>query len=591
MSVGMSVGIILVHGFSGSPGDLEPLRQQLLAIFGDGAVEVPCLPGHDATTSLAFDENSFIIKIREAINRYKRDDKSVVIVGHSTGGTLALAALANYSTVPDLLILASVPNKVDAAYLKRWQNHRSGKTEIPFISVARMVSLINNVGARGLSGNFPTIILHGEKDELVPNEEAFGWVNGTCRGHPRVVLIPKARHDLFQGFNSALAIDLVVRSVNDHMHGESEKDRVILRALADVEPEASRYLAFSPSSGRHVARCPSGHKTSNEPITLTHVMDTEPVFANVEITTRCNLHCVYCARSSMKQQGTDMDKNTFASILGLLPHAYRVTFVGLGEPLLHPGIVEFIAKAVSQGRRTTLVTNAMLLEPCLSRELIQAGLESIAFSIDAPDQGLASEVRPGSDIERIRKNIQGFVEQSKRSRPISTAVFAAVSKKTMPYLGELLDLIAGLNVHVLMLSDLNFLENVEQSLWRNADNKVANIVRSAVSRAFKHNLPVLSVRGLEEFGLWKRYGKFLLLPPDQLYRRSVKHTWCYSPWQTVPIGVQGAVTLCDCQPGIHVGNILSQPLMDIWNGKTMSEYRERMLSSDPPPACRACPRF
>jgi MoaA/NifB/PqqE/SkfB family radical SAM enzyme/esterase/lipase len=587
----MSVGIVLVHGFSGTPGDLEPLAQQLMTIYRDGAVAVPCLSGHESDSSLLFDETAFITPITDAIYRYKRDGRTLVVLGHSTGGILALMALAECSIEPDLLVLASVPKRIDMAYLERWRQHRMGKTEIPFASVAKMVSLINNVGAQNIAGKFPLMILHGKDDDLVPHEEAFGWSRTARKGPVRTVIVHNARHDLFRGINSLLAIELVARSIDDHVHGESEEDGGVLRALADLEPESSRFLNLSPASGRHIARCPSGSKATNRPILFQRVRDTEPVFANVEITTRCNLQCVYCARGSEKQQGTDMDKNTFTSILGMLPHAYRMTLVGLGEPLLHPGVVDFVAAASSHGRRTALVTNAMLLEPRLSQELIKAGLESIAFSIDAPNQGMASEVRPGTDVERIIKNIRSFVDLAKRSRPISTAIFTAVSKKTAPYLGELLELIVSLNVHVWMLTDLNFLENVETSLWKNADAHVANAVRSAVLTAFKKNLPVLSVRGLEEFGLWRRYDKFLLLPPDQLYQRSVKHTWCCSPWQTLPIGVRGTVTLCDCQPKTSVGNILNQPLTEIWNGQTMMEYRERMLGPDPPPACRVCPRF
>ena len=59
--------------------------------------------------------------------------------------------------------------------------------------------------------------------------------------------------------------------------------------------------------------------------------------------------------------------------------------VGLGETLLHPQVVEFVGLASSQGRRTALVTNGMLLDRALSQELLNAGLDSITFSIDGAD--------------------------------------------------------------------------------------------------------------------------------------------------------------------------------------------------------------
>jgi hypothetical protein len=51
------------------------------------------------------------------------------------------------------------------------------------------------------------------------------------------------------------------------------------------------------------------------------------------------------------------------------------------------------------------------------------------------------------------------------------------------------------------------------------------------------------------------------------------------------------VTLCDCQPDQGVGNLFSEPLGDIWNGRIMGEFRRTMLGDDPPEACRVCPRF
>jgi len=170
-------------------------------------------------------------------------------------------------------------------------------------------------------------------------------------------------------------------------------------------------------------------------------------------------------------------------------------------------------------------------------------------------------------------------------------VFSAVSTQTVSSLKKLMDVIADLGVHVMMLSDLNFRENQSQTLWKNIDNAIAKEVRTSVAGAFKKNLPVLSVRGLEEFGLWKRYQKYLLLPPDQLYQRSVKHAWCYSPWQTIPVNVRGDVTLCDCQPEIKAGNLLTQPLSEIWNGDIFKQHRCKMLSNDPPESCLLCPRF
>lgn len=286
-----------------------------------------------------------------------------------------------------------------------------------------------------------------------------------------------------------------------------------------------------------------------------------------------------------------MPLQAFRRILDLLPHAYRITLVGLGEPLLHPEVVDFVAEAKSLGRRVALVTNALMLTPECAERLLGAGLDSIAFSLDAPTSELANQVRAGTDLHKAITHIKGFNALAKATRPIARAVFAAVSMTTLPFLEALVRLVAELGVDVLMLSDLNFQRNLPQTLWKNQSDSVAATVRQAIRTAFALRLPILSVRGLETFALARHYQKHLLVPPSQLYTRSRTHTHCCSPWQTLPVSVDGTLTVCDCQPERIVGNLLRQPLSELWKTGAMQKQRWRMISGLPVEACEICPRY
>ena len=587
----MPVGIILVHGYSGSPDNITPLTVALSKTYGGDSVRSICLPGHGTDGVPVFDKQAFVSSVAESIQTFQKENRRIILFGHSTGGVIALSALSEFSLFPELLILASVPKKVDMASLERWSKHRAGEKEIPFSSVANMVSLIKDVGSCRLEGAFPVLILQGEKDDLVPVQDASEWEHGYFAGPVRGVMIPEAGHDIFRGQNSALAVDAAVRAIADAVAIPSKDDRDVLSRIYAVEPEARKFIERNPLSVHHIAQSPSGRSAADLKPALAPEITTEPIIANIEITTRCNLRCTYCARTIRGGTTEDMPMERFKTLLGLLPHAYRITLVGLGETLLHPSVADFVREASSQGRRVALVTNGMALSDDLSRKLLDAGLESIAFSLDAATQEIASSVRPGTDLEKVIGNIKRFVKISRSTREISTAVFSAVSTQTVSTLGKLMDVISDLGVHVMMLSDLNFRENVGQTLWKNIDAKISSQVRASVAQAFKKSLPVLSVRGLEEFGLWKRYQKYLLLPPDQLYLRSTKHAWCYSPWQTIPVNARGDVTLCDCQPEIKAGNLLTQPLPEIWNGEVFKNHRCKMLSDNPPEPCLLCPRF
>lgn len=588
----MAVGIVLVHGYSGSPEELRPLANGLLADYGAQAVRVVCLPGHDAGRTPPFDRQVFVDAIDRAVVDLCTQGRQIILVGHSTGGTLLLAFLRQSAVQPQLLILAGVPKRIDAAYKERWDVHSPKTTAISFSSVARMVSLINTTGARGIEGSFPVLVLHGDNDTLVPYQEALAWQESRRGGPMRSVILPGAGHDLFDGSRRDMAVDIVRRAIADCVWRGQDHEREALNRLADVEKEIGDFLAYSPLSAGHLARCASGQKVVGRTPPLSDRMDHEPVFANVEVTTRCNLACKYCARTLWPREGgEEMSLQTFQRVLESLPHAYRVTLVGLGEPLLHPQIAELVALASSRKRRVALVTNAMCLDEAMAHKLLEARLASIAFSLDGADQDIAAQVRPGTDFARVVRNIKAFVDIESRGPRISKAVFAAVSLETVRHLRQLIDVVADLGVDVLMLTDLNYRQNANRTLWNHVDDELARTVRRAVAYAIARRLPVLSVRGLEGFGLAKLYEDFVLIPASQIHTRSPRRTYCFSPWQTMPVDVAGNVTLCDCQPDQMAGNLFREPFTDIWNGGIMREHRRMMLSENLPEACRVCPRF
>jgi len=584
----MKTGIILVHGFTGASLDLRPLAEKLIPIYGNDSVKNIVLPGHNGEYVPEFDENEFVDCISNEISPFRKQNKKIVILGHSTGCNLVLSYMHRDGYSPDLLILAEAPCRVDSSAYDRWINHRKGKKPVPFTSIAKMVSMINRTGKRNyFKEDMYSLIITGEDDKLVLTSDAREWRAKFHKVKTRLVTAPGTDHDIFNSPNSAYVIDIILRAIADISDDYNED----VSALVSVEPEAGDFVVSNPLSRKHLAQSPGGKTITGSHIVLNSLPVNEPVFANIEITTRCNFRCKYCARANLDKGRMDMDIETFKRILDLLPHAYRVTLVGLGEPLLHARIIEFIEIASSLKRRVGLVTNTSLLESSISRELISAGLDSIAFSLDTINQDVASRVRKGTDIDRVIDNIRQFIKIANAARPMAKAVFTALSVETLPYFNDLVETVSSFGVDIMMLTDLNFKQNVKDTIWNYADTAKALQIRNSIKKAFIKNLPVLSVHALEEFGLRTRYRDFLLLLPDQLFHRSEKRKYCFSPWQTVPVDVEGNITMCDCQPYKIAGNIFTKPFTEIWNGSIMVDHRERMLSKLPPSVCRICPRF
>ncbi len=589
------IGIVLVHGYLGAPADLAPLAESLAKAYGNAAITRLCLPGHGDTATPPFAEDAMLAVLAAAMDHHLDQGRRLVLIGHSTGGSLLLAEIARRQAKrPDslagllLLALCATPPRIDLGYTQRWGAH-SAERAPSLHDLGALVALVNGLARRGpLALPAATLIVHGEEDELVPVADAEQWrrrLNGPLRG----VSVPGGRHHLFTGAGAELAVDALRRAIDD---ARQHVDAATESALCALEPGLQRFCDIWPGSLRHLADSPAAMRALAREFVPTSEAGCEPTLANIEITTRCTLGCGACARTRMKLKSRFMSLADFRRVLERLPHAWRINLVGLGEPLLHPEVIDFIRSAVAAGRRVGLVTNAMNLDTAMARALCASGLASLTFSLDAVDPATAERVRQGSDMALISANIRALVAERKRQGArLSTAAFTALTGATLGELAAIVDFVADHELDALMVTDLNFAANQARSVHASLTPEQARGVRLALKRALARRLPVLSVWGLEEWALDRNYLDYLLLSGKQLAHRSSRRGHCLSPWQTIPVNVDGNLTLCDCQPEAVIGNIHHTPLGEWWNGPAMREQRRCMLSDHPPEACLVCPRF
>lgn len=90
----------------------------------------------------------------------------------------------------------------------------------------------------------------------------------------------------------------------------------------------------------------------------------------IEVTSRCNLRCVYCPHPKMPRPKIDMSWGVFEDALQLVLHFVKhgtqteLALTGIGEPLMHPTFVEMVsaARQVVGERPLTFSTNGILLD-------------------------------------------------------------------------------------------------------------------------------------------------------------------------------------------------------------------------------------
>lgn len=148
-----------------------------------------------------------------------------------------------------------------------------------------------------------------------------------------------------------------------------------------------------------------------------------PPALDVELTNACNAKCIFCPREKTPLQGF-MDPATFTRIIARaqeLSTRPRLDLCGLGEPLLHPQVVDFARQSAAAGINTGLTTNGSKLTRELSQALLDAGLARMHFSAS----GIHAQYAQihGLDFDRTRRNIADFVQLAgPRCRTVITIV-------------------------------------------------------------------------------------------------------------------------------------------------------------------------
>ncbi len=106
----------------------------------------------------------------------------------------------------------------------------------------------------------------------------------------------------------------------------------------------------------------------------------------IEVTNACNCNCIFCANRKMQRKRRFIDEK-FA--FKVLRDAYElgtreVGFYTTGEPLLNPNLPYFIKEAKSIGYNYVYITtNGILLNDKFTLLLVNSGVDSIKFSINA----------------------------------------------------------------------------------------------------------------------------------------------------------------------------------------------------------------
>ena len=279
-----------------------------------------------------------------------------------------------------------------------------------------------------------------------------------------------------------------------------------------------------------------------------------PKYIIIQTTSYCNANCVICPYDNLikKQFQGLMNSKTYKKIIDEASNydVKRILLYLMNEPLMDKDIVNKInyAKEKNPNAMVHIVSNGSLLNKKLSMDLINSKLDYIEFSVLANRKETYRKTMH-LDFNRTIKGILDFIK------------IARMQNKGDDYI----------NINITRTPSLLSSEEKDEMInfWREVGIKNINYFDMPISRA--GNVPFLP---------------------------KVKHNFiygCNSIWTNKMIHIiyNGNIILCcmDWKREIVLGNVKTQSIYKIWNGKKYNKIRDIVngkIESPPNFICKRC---
>lgn len=311
----------------------------------------------------------------------------------------------------------------------------------------------------------------------------------------------------------------------------------------------------------------------------------------IETTNRCNLKCRTCPQYfGMPEDFADLTPPLVERILDQFPFVRRVVLHGIGEPLLNKDLPHIIENVKRRGAYALFNTNGLLLRGRLVEPIVRCGLDELRVSVDSASPETYALVRGADGFDRIIENLRGLA-RLKRSIGISTpkvSLWITGLKSNVAELPALVRLADEIGVREVYLQRLVYsgrgLAVRDEALFRQAADPELAAVRQAERLA--------NELGIELKGSGEASAAEMVAGQGT---DAGSYRACRRPWSLMYVTANGNVLPCCIAPftgahydGMVLGNIFEESAEKIWNGQRYQQWRQAMLSGDPPEACAGC---
>lgn len=340
-------------------------------------------------------------------------------------------------------------------------------------------------------------------------------------------------------------------------------------------------------------------------------MDKKLKMIHLQITARCNLHCVFCGQwgdngfmkvnPPLEDMPFSVWKKAIDSIVKGCPDELPRVFLWGGEPLMYDDFDRLLKYLYENGFKTGLVTNATLLAEHV--DVINDCVDTLYISIDgSPETHDKTRGRSGL-FDEIRANMNLISDAVFK---VGMCFFSKENYKTLPQLPFLIN---DMNIDKLLIQNLIFStskdiacykswlkqnfsqEGTHVGSWR-IDNhgdyidKLPDTLRQIQSNITAGVYPLqveVLPKGMNPDNIKKWY-----LSKKGLAHFIAGNDYCLAPFNHLHIKPQGDVHYCVDFDDFTAGNIKENDIFDIYNNKISELFRKEIVNGQNS-LCKRCP--
>jgi MoaA/NifB/PqqE/SkfB family radical SAM enzyme len=277
----------------------------------------------------------------------------------------------------------------------------------------------------------------------------------------------------------------------------------------------------------------------------------KPPIVALEFTNVCNLKCGYCTSPLGLRPRGYMSEETFSRIeRDLIDNKIsRVTVVGNGESSLHPQFADFFMRLSKSVKYLSMVTNGQWIRPGIAEALLKT-TDMIEISVDPGGKEVYEASRPNASYEKLITNLLELKRLKKE-----------LGSKSL------------VNIRLMIKAGEEHRVPEFKAFWK----QYCDIVMVQY---------LIHIKGTEESSQVSK----------SVYSKEGTYPKCAMPFKHIEIRWKGDVLLCHYsqiqigQPGLVAGDINENRLLEIWNGKVMTQYRKahRTRNFEEMPVCKGC---